>query len=274
MNTIKKLAILATVAARAFNNGTGGAGWKIDGDGKIEMKEGNPVFINAAGQEMTVQGDTISNLNREARQHRERAEAAETKLTAFKDLDPAKAREALERVGQIDQGQLIAAGKVDEVKQQITTAFQQQITEKDNALKGLQGQLDSMHIGGVFSNSDFVRDRIALPRDVFQDSFGKYFKMVDGKVAAFDKAGNPIYSKKHAGEMASPEEALELLVEMHPQKDIILKANTGNGSGNQGGGGGTGKGRTMKRSEYDALSPQQQHANAVLMGNGELKIVD
>jgi len=78
-------------------------------------------------------------------------------------------------------------------------------------------------------------------------------------------------SKKNAGEFADPNEALELLVEMHPQKDTILKASGAGGSGNNGGGGARGAGRTMKRDDFLALSPADQSTIAT---KGETQIVD
>lgn len=268
---IKKFALLASVAVRAFNNGPG---WKLDADGKLELKDGNPIYVDASGRELTVKGDTISQLNGEAKTHREAKEAAEGKLKAFEGLDPTKAREAIEKLAQIDQGQLIAAGKVDEVRNQITSQFTTQLTERDNANKALQAQIDGMHISSAFTGSEFIRDRVAVPRDMFEATFRNNFKMVDGKLTAYDKSGNPIYSKQNMGQLADAEEAIQQLVDQHPNKDIILKANSGNGTGNGGGGGGNGRVRTMKRSDFEALPAHQQASHAAAMGKGELSIVD
>lgn len=269
MNT--KLALLCAVSLRAFNNGPG---WKLDADGKLELKDGNPIYIDASGRELTVKGDTISQLNGEAKTHREAKEAAEAKLQAFKDVDPVKAREAIEKLAQIDQGQLIAAGKVDEVKHQITQQFTTQLNEKESSLKNLQAQIDGMHISSAFSGSEFIRENIAVPRDMFEATFRNNFKMVDGKLTAYDKAGNPIYSKQNMGQLADPDEAIAELVSQHPNKDQILKANTGNGTGNNGNGGGNGRVRTMRRAEFEAAPGHQQAQYAAAMGKGEMTIVD
>lgn len=266
-----KLAMLATVSVRAFNNG---AGWKLDADGKVELKDGNPVYVDASGREMTVQGDTISRLNGEAKAHREAKEAAEAKLKSFEGLDPNKAREAIELASKIDQKTLIDAGKVDEVKQQITQQFTQQMAEKDAAYKALQTNFDNERISNLFSGSEFVRDRIAVPRDMFEATFGRNFKIEDGKIAAYDKAGNRLMSKSKFGEPADINEAFELLVEAHPQKDVILKADSKSGTGNAGAGGGSGKGRILKRAEFDQLPEMQKAQAAAQMGKGELSIVD
>lgn len=253
-------------------------GWKMDGD-KIALDgSGNPIYLDASGREMTVDGGTISRLNKEAKDHREAKEKAEGQLAAYtvdgKPLDPAAAKKALETVGKLDAKALIDAGEVDKVKEQITGQFTAQIAEKDKALEAANKIISDMRIDGVFANSEFVRDKLAMPRDFFQDAMRKHFKDENGKVTAYDRAGNPVYSKKRVGELADPDEALELLVEAHPQKDTILKAPQQGGSGNGGGGGNRGGGRTMRRAEFDALDGVAKAQNAALMAKGELTVVD
>lgn len=269
----KKL-LLASVFATfvgAFDNT---AGWKLDADGKIEMKDGNPVYLNAAGQEQVVQGDTITRLNGEAKTHREGKEAAELKLKAFEGLDPEIARKAVETVGKIDAKKLIDAGEVDKVRDAIKAEFTAQLTEKDKTIGDLQSNVGSLNISKVFDGSEFVRDQVATPRDMFQSAFAQNFKYEDGKVIAYDRAGNRLMSKARAGEYAEPDEAIQLLVDAHPQKDLIIKAQTGGGSGNGGGGGNRGGGRTMRRADFEALPPHEQTTIAAQAGKGEMRIVD
>lgn len=256
----------------AFNNS--GSKWKLDADGKIEMKDGNPVWIDADGTEKTIGDSTLFNLSREARTHREAKEAAEAKLAAFKDIDPEAARNALELAGKIDAKTLIEAGKVDEVKAQITSQFTGQLAEKDKTLGELQSRIDGMMISGVFSNSEFVRDGIAIPHDMFEAYFRTNFKVENGTVAAYDKAGNRLMSKDKMGEFAGPDEALRMLVEAHPQKDVIMRANGGGGSGSNGGGGNRPQGRYMKRAEFDQLAPLDQAKVSGDLRAGTLQIVD
>ena len=81
-------------------------------------------------------------------------------------------------------------------------------------------------------------------------------------------------SKKNMGEYATPDEALELMVEAHPQKDIILKADVGTGSGNTGGAGSGGASRVIRRSEFDKMAPQQQSQLLAKMRTGEIRLTD
>lgn len=269
-NTASYLAILT---ALAFEPGK--AGWKLDANGNVELKDGNPVYVDGSGRELTVASDTISNLNREARTHREAKEAAEAKLSAFKDIkDPAAALAAMAKLAEIDQSKLIDSGKLEEVKRQITEQFQVQLTEKDKALNTLQSNFDAAQISNLFSGSDFIRDRVAVPRDMFEASFRNNFKLEDGKVVAYGKDGNRLMSKKNMGEYADPSEAFELLVDQHPQKDVILKASDSNGSGSGGAGGNRGGGRVVKTADFDKLSPVEQRDIAAKASAGELQIVD
>lgn len=272
MKTLTALLTAKILKAIAF--APGDAGWKLDKDGKIELKDGNPIYIDAEGKEMTIEAGTVSRLNAEAAGHRRAKEAAETKLKEFEGLDAKKAREALDTVSKIDQKKLIDAGEVDKVKDEISKQFTTQIAEKDKANNDLQSKLDNMQIDNIFSNSEFIRERIATPRDMFQDSFRKFFKKDGNEIIAVDRAGNRLMSKQRIGEFATPEEALELLVDTHPQKDTILRADTGKGSGNGGNGGARGGGRVMKRSEFNALAPAQQAEAGAKQASGELQIVD
>lgn len=257
----------------AFNNGQ--PGWKLDANGNIELKDGNPIYVDTSGREMTVGSETISELNKNHKKEREAKEAAEQKLKLFDGLDPVKAREAIEMLSKIDQKKLIDAGKVDEVRAQITNEFNAKLGEKDQHSKSLQDRIDSMLISDVFKSSEFVRDGIAVPRDMFEATFRNNFKIEDGKVVAYDKSGNKLFSKQRIGEMPDAEEALQLLVESHPQKDVILKANTGNGSGNTGSGGGKGTtARSIKRADFEKLSLTQKSETIAKVNAGEMQLTD
>ena len=259
------------VSARDNKNG-----WKTDDAGNIIARDGNPVWVDSNGAEMTLERDTVSRLNAEAKAHREAKEAAETRLKAFEGLDASKAREALETVKNIDLKKMIDSGKLEEVRKELTTQFQTQIAEKDKAYADLRTEYDNTRISNIFAGSEFIRNRVAVPADMFEATFKGNFKIEDGKIVVKDKAGNQLMSKKKIGEYADPDEALELLIEQHPQKDVILKANGQSGSGNRGNGGngGGGNGKTMKRSEYDGLSDHDRAGYAASLAKRELTIVD
>jgi hypothetical protein len=160
---------------------------------------GLPVYVHDDGKEIGFDAaqaiGKITELNGEAKSHRLAKESAETNLAKFSGItDPAKALEALEMMTKIDQKKLIDAGAVDQVRADITKSFQAQLEEANSKSQKLEGQLYDAMIGGNFSGSKFIADKIAIPSDMLQARFGQSFKVEDGKVVAYDGSGNKIYS--------------------------------------------------------------------------------
>ncbi|RPH26226.1 Uncharacterised protein [Citrobacter youngae] len=225
---------------------------------------GLPVYVHDDGKEIGFDAaqaiGKISSLNGEAKSHREAKEAAEASLAKFSGItDPIKALEAIEMMTKIDQKKLIDAGAVDQVKAEITKSFQTQLDEVNGRNKTLESQLYDAKIGGSFSGSKFIADKIAIPADLLQARFGQSFKVEEGKVVAYDGTGNKIYSRSKPGELASFDEALEFLVEQYPQKDHILKASGNNGGGSRPTQHQAGQ-KTMKRDAFTGLSPVEQQS--------------
>lgn len=272
-----KFALLTTVSPRAFENTPG---WKMDGDKIAVDGDGNPIYINSAGTESAIKGDAIATLNNEARTHRTAKETAEAALAKYKGadgklIDPDTAVKAIETIGKIDAKKLIDAGEVDKVKETIKAEFTQQLVDKDARITALEGDNNGMRIAKVFDGSEFVRDKLAVPKDMFEATFKSNFKIGEGgKVEAYGRDGNRLMSKTNVGEYATGDEALALLVESHPQKDVIMKAAQSGGSGNDGKGGSQGKGRVIKRGDFDAMNPGDQVAIAAAIQKGEAQVVD
>lgn len=248
--------------------------WKLDENNNVVLKDGNPVYIDANGDEKTVAVDTIARLNKEAKDHRVAKEEALAKLKAFEGIDADKARAALETVSKLDDNKLIDTGEVDKLKAQITQQFQTQIDEKNNAYNDLKAKFDNMIVDNTFANSDFIRNNVAVPVDMFEAKFRNNFKVENGEVIAYGYDGSRLMSKTRAGEYATSEEAMQILAESHPQREVILKANPGTGSGSGTGGGANGGGRYMKRSDFEKLSPVQQADTAAKIRKGEIQLTD
>ena len=248
--------------------------WKLDENNNIMLKDGDPIYVDANGLEKTVGVDTIARLNNEAKEHRVAKEEALNKLKAFEGIDPDKARAALETVAKLDASKLIDTGEVDKLKAQITQQFQSQLTEKDTAFNELKSKYENMIVDNAFANSDFIRNNVAVPTDMFEAKFRNNFKVENGDVVAYGYDGSRLMSKTRAGEYATVEEAMQILAESHPQKDVILRANPGNGSGSGTGGGSVGGSRYMKRSDFEKLSPVQQADIASKMRKGEIQLTD
>lgn len=250
---------------------------KLDDAGHVVVQDGKPVYVHEDGKEVAFDAPatvgTITRLNGEAKGHREAKEAAEAKLKAYDGIeDGAAALKALETVKNLKDGDLVTAGKVEEIKAAARKAAEEQVQaaakasgEQINALTAdrdkLQTALYDEKIGGSFSRSKFIAEKVAVPADLLQAQFGRNFKVEDGKIVARDQHGNPIYSRAKPGEVAEFDEALETIIGAYPHRDSILKGANQSGSGSKiSNGNGGGAGRTMSRAAYNALPPPQQAA--------------
>lgn len=243
---------------------------KLDANGNVVLQDGKPVYVHDDGKEIafdapaTVQ--TISRLNAEAKSHRERAEAAETKLKPLEGItDPVAAMKALETVKNLDDKKLVDAGEVEKVKLEAIKAvraeFEPIVKERDSLKSDLYGE----KIGGSFARSKVIAEKFAIPADLVQARFGQSFKIEDGKTVAYDASGNRIFSRSRPGEVADFEEALEVLVDNYPYKAQILKGTGASGGGASGGGQGGGGKPTLTRAQFDGLDPMAK-ANAMKSG--------
>lgn len=240
---------------------------KLNEQGLAIVQDGKPLYVHDDGKEVafdapgTVQ--TISRLNAEAKGHRERAEAAEKSLKAFEGItDPAAAIKALETIANLDHKKLVDAGEVEKVKAEINKAFEGKLTEANGTIKTLQDQLYSEKIGGSFSRSKMIADKLAIPADLVQARFGNAFKIEDGNIVAYDQSGNKIYSRSKPGNVADFDEALEFLIEQYPHKENILKSSGASGSGaSNTSSAGSGNSKVIPRAAFDALSADQRMAH-------------
>ncbi len=238
---------------------------KLDDKGAVVVQDGKPVYVHDDGKEVAFDAPAtvakITQLNGEAKGHREAKEAAEAKLKAFDGIeDPAKALEALNTVKNLDTKKLIDAGKVDEIKAEAKRAFDEQVRSIEEKYKPViaerdkyKGDLISEKIGGAFSRSEFITKKLAIPYDLAQSKFGGSFSIEEGRIVATDSSGNRIFSRARPGEIADFDEALETLVEQYPYKDQILKGSGASGSGAGGSPTMVNGKKTMTRAAFDAL---------------------
>lgn len=261
-----------------------GPALKMAADGKTpEFREGKLVFM-AGGKEDLIDPveiytsrSRITALNGESAARRKELETAQSTLKAFEGLDAEKAREALGIVEKLDQKKLVDAGKIDEVRAEISKSFEGQLNETRTRAETLQGRINSMILNGAFDRSAYAKDKLTIPSDIVASTFGKHFTVgEDGKITAKGPDGNVIYSRKadKSGQEADFEEALAFLVESYPNKAAILKGGNGSGSGNAGGGGNNAGATTITRAEFQKLLPAEQAAKAALAREGKLKIID
>lgn len=229
----------------------------IDGKTYAEVQDNKPVYTDE-GKEIAFDAPatvtTIARITDESKGFKTRAQTAEERVKAFDGIDdPKAARDALAKVANWGDKELVEAGKVEEIKAAVIKAKDEEykpvVAERD----ALKGELHGEKIGGAFARSKFISDKVAVPSDIVQARFGSNFKLEDGKVIAYDASGNKLFSKAKPGEAAEFEEALELLVDGYAHKDSILKGTGGSGTGKTPGQGTPGNGADLSK-----LSPVER----------------
>lgn len=209
---------------------------KLDENGNVVVQDGKPVYIHDDGKEIAFDAlqatKKIAELNSEAKQHREAKEAVEAKLKAFDGVDADKARNALETIRNLDDKKLIDIGEVEKVKAEAKKTFDEQLAkvmgEKDDILR----QYHHSVISGEFARSSLIKDKTILPPEIAQSFFGGHFSVDEGgKLVATQSDGKPIYSRINAGELASFDEALEIIINNYAHKDNILRGSQASGAG-------------------------------------------
>ncbi|MDP9055905.1 MAG: hypothetical protein M3N34_01035 [Pseudomonadota bacterium] len=251
---------------------------KLDDNGKAAVLDGKPVYVHDDGREVAFDAPgtvaAISRLNGEARTNRERAEIAEHRLKAYAGIDdPQAAKSALSTIAAFDSKQLVDASEIERARAEAASAadakYQPVVQERD----ALHGELVKARIGGAFTRSRFIADKLAIPADLVEARFGGQFRIEDGQVVAFDGSGNRIASPANPGEPASFDEAMAIIVQAYPHRDSILKGSGASGSGANGGGL-RGGGRHVTRAQFLALSPAGQAAVARDAAAGKASITD
>lgn len=240
------------------------------------IKDGKPVYIDDEQDNKELTYDpvamhgTIGSLNHEAKTNREAKEAAEAAFAPFKDLDAAAVTKALETVENLKGKKLIDTGEVERLKKEITDGFQEKLDAATEENSKLRNDYSTEKMNSAFASSKYIKEKLAVPSDMAQATFGKNFVFKDGRLNPIDDKGDPIYSSTNPGELATFDEALERVVGAYPHRDSILKGSGHTGAGTETPGDGTGK-RKVTRDELAKMSPVEQQKVAT---SKDVTIVD
>lgn len=212
----------------------------------------------------------IPQLNAEAKKYREERDQYKGKIDAFGDvepeevlsklkdydgIDPNEARKALETVANLDSTDQDRNIEIEKIKAQASEAWEKKLRDMENSnnrkLDDIQTKLQNkdnaireLLIKGAFDSNEFIKEQTVVPSDMAYARFGSYFHVDDddGKLKVIathpvggqkHQAGDPIYSQSRPGDLAEPEEAIEILINEYPNKENILRTNSG-GSGSGG----------------------------------------
>lgn len=248
----------------------------VDGTVYAVLEDGKPIYVYDDGKEVPYDAaaavNKIRELNAEAKNHREEKEAAQTSLKKFEGIeDPDAARTALETIANLDQGKLVAAGKVEEIKAaakktadeqvlEVRKGLEQQITGLTKENSELKTGWDRERIGTEFANSKFIAGKLAHPPAMIQKIFGENFKIEDGRPVGYLN-GQLIYSRENHGTAASFDEALSEIVNTYPFRDSLVRGSGGGSGGGQGAGNGGNNGeKIIGRAEFEKMEPSARFA--------------
>lgn len=155
--------------------------------------------------------DEISGLTSALKKEREAAsskarqiEQLQKEASKYKDLDPEKAREALQKIQELEDQQLLTEGKVEELLTKRTERMrldhegqlkklQESITERDQRLEAQQKHLEDLLIDT--SIRDAAAKAKVLPSAIDDVLFRarQIFRLENGKVVPRDRDGNLVY---------------------------------------------------------------------------------
>lgn len=184
----------------------------------------------------------------------------QSKLAAFSGLDPERAKALLETMDHDEDLRLFADGKkavvIDKYTERMRTSHtaeleaerQQTAAEKQRADAYKSAVLDN-HIRSVTGDlhKGAVEDALLHARQIFSlDAKGNAVKL--------DAEGRPELGKDGKSPF-SPAEWMEMQRELKPH---WFPATTSGSGSNGANGSGSGAGKTMKRGEFNALTPVQQ----------------
>lgn len=248
--------------------------WKMDGD-KIVVADGNPIWVYDDGKEAGFNAESalksIKDVTAESMGRKAKIKEMETSMAPFSGIENpgewiGNAKKALETVGNLKDKEIVDAGEIDKLKRAVAESYEVRIADisKSHAeslkkatddLSGKDAAIRKMVVEGAFNRSEFLREKTVLLPEFAYNTFGKHFKVdEDGdqiKVSATDAKGNQVFSLKNPGEAASPEEAIEIIINSHPQKDSILKGLPGGGNSPPGG-------QTRNSADLMNLSPEER----------------
>ena len=260
--------------------------WKIklDDDGHVLLQENKPIYIDPDGKEVTLDPpgmyEKIIVLGRENKTRREEGEGFQTQLKIFEGIDDlpvwfADATKALDTVKNFNEKDWLKADKVEKLKSDMKTAYEDQETnlkksfsikegELTNVIGRKDGQIRSLMVSNRFATSPYfsgTTPKTNLPPEIAETYFGQHFKVEEDKTTgalkliAYHANGDQVYSRQNPGEIADFDEAMTAIFEAYPGKDKLIRGKAGSGAG-----GGTGD--ELEEGSPDIKALEKQYAEA------------
>jgi hypothetical protein len=240
---------------------------KVDESGKPEYRDGLPVYVHDDGKEIPFDAERalgkISELNTENKKHREEKEESAKRVRAFEGIDPEAARKAIQTVGALEGDKAKFNEQLERMKAETNKAWEERFKGVEAELGAAKTKLSDTALKSAFSRSPYLsgdKSPVEIPLSFIESMFKSNFKVDNDRVTATGPDGNPIYSRRNPGAIAEFDEAIEILIDTHPERERILKPSQKPGAGTVPGAGTGGSGGSLKwsRRQYESASPQQR----------------
>lgn len=197
---------------------------------------------------------------------RKAAEEAKKKLTdlqaqvdKYKDIDPEKAREALTKMQEIEEKQMLAAGDVDKLVEQKTErmradyesrikAKEEALAERETALKARETELSDIKIFTAVKDAAVKAGARPTALDDIVNRARPIFRLVDGQVTPIKPGSEDVWYGKSGDPMAIDEWVTSLATEA----DHLFAPNSGGNGQGSGGRSGNQQGRIKVVSRAEA----------------------
>jgi hypothetical protein len=198
-------------------------------------------------QEFRTNNIDLTKRNRDLEAKAKEAETLRAEIAKYKDIDPAKARDALDKLQGLEEQRLIDAGKLDEVVEQRVaqriermrsdyegqvTALNKSLDEITKARDTYKGQLSEVVIDNSLQQSvgTVATVRQGAMRDVLARGRATWKLDDDGKPVPYGPDGNVMYGKDGKKTLTMEEWAQSLIQEAN----YLFEPNSGGGApGNQ-----------------------------------------
>lgn len=258
---------------------------KLDDSGHVVVADGKPVYVHDDGKEIAFDAvhtaAKIRELNHEAKTHREAKEQAIASLQAYEGIDPEEARKAFEKIKNYDDQKLANDGQLDRIKKEAADAYEERLKAVEKKYKPVVEERDSYKaryegkiIDGAFAESEYIKGRVQSPLSLIRAAFKPNFAIEDDRLVGRDASGNRIYSRVRPGELAEFNEAIEILIDSHPDRDGMLKGTGMAGGGANGSRMGADGKRTVSRAAFDKMGDSERQGVIAEVRKGTTTLID
>lgn len=174
-------------------------------------------------------------------QSKEQIKELQGQLKRFEGIDPDAVRQLLKEREDAENKKLEDKGEFERLKQKMADAHAQEIAAKvaeaedlRAKLQASQSKISELTVGSAFSQSEFIREELAMTPSKTRIVYGTHFEFNDeGQLVAYDRpAGdkNRAPLVDGAGNPLAFDEALRKIVEADPDRDALIKSKVKTGA--------------------------------------------